>query len=137
MILVDASVLVQYLRAPSPAVREVLASTDCGLCGVTRAEILHGVRTPDDAERLALAMNIFTQVPTPETVWDHLGRHLALLRARGLPMPFQDVLLAAIVIEHDAAVWSYDAHLASIKTALPTLKLFEGPAGTGGSQTKP
>jgi predicted nucleic acid-binding protein len=49
MILIDTSVLIRYLRTASPAIREVFASTDCGICGVTRAEILHGARTPEAA----------------------------------------------------------------------------------------
>jgi predicted nucleic acid-binding protein len=63
MILIDTSVLVRYLRTASPAIREVLASTDCAICGVTRAEILHGARTVQDAKNLAEALNTFIQVP--------------------------------------------------------------------------
>lgn len=129
MILVDTSVLVRYLRTASPAIREVFASTDCGICGVTRAEILHGARTSDDSKSLCEAMEVFIQVPVLQTAWDHLGHHLASLRARGLPMSFQDVLLAAVAIDQDAELWSYDAHFRSIQGVLSSLKLFDGPVG--------
>ncbi len=129
MILIDTSVLVMFLRSASPAIREVLASTDCAICGVTRAEILHGARTVQDAKELCAAMNSFIQLPVLQATWDHLGHHLASLRRRGLPMPFQDVLLAAVAIDHGAELWSYDAHFQSIQGVLPELKLFEGPMG--------
>lgn len=127
MILIDTSVLVTYLRAPSLAVREVLASVDCVICGVTRAEILHGARTPEDAKNLSQAMDAFAHVPIHSDTWDHVGHHLAALRAAGLPMPFQDVLLAAVAIDHGAALWSYDAHFKTMQSVLTKLNLFEGP----------
>ena len=127
MILIDASVSVRYLRTASPAIREVLISIDCAICGVTRAEILHGARTPGDAADLCAAMDAFIQLPIHQETWDHLGQHLASLRAKGLPMPFQDVLLAAVALDHDADVWSYDSHFRAMQNVLKNLKLFEGP----------
>jgi predicted nucleic acid-binding protein len=127
VILIDASVLIRYLRNPSPAIRQVLASTECAICGVTRAEILHGARTPQDAQSLCEAMDAFIPLPIDQATWDHLGHHLASLRAKGLPMPFQDVLLAAVAIDHAAELWSYDAHFRAIQGVLPKLMLFDGP----------
>lgn len=127
MILIDTSVLVRYLRTSSPAIREVLASIDCAICGVTRAEILHGARTPQNAKDLCEAMDAFIQLPIHQETWDHLGHHLASLRARGLTMPFQDVLLAAVAIDHHAEIWAYDAHFRAIQGVLTDLRLFEGP----------
>jgi predicted nucleic acid-binding protein len=127
MILIDASVLVRYLRTASPAIREVLASADCAICGVTRAEILHGARNTKDAKDLREAMDAFVQLPIQDATWDHLGDQLALLRARGLPMPFQDVLLAVVAIDHEAELWSYDAHFRTIQGVAGKLQLFDGP----------
>ncbi|HEY8667205.1 MAG TPA: hypothetical protein VIL86_11090 [Tepidisphaeraceae bacterium] len=72
MILLDTSVLVRYLRTSSPAIREVLASTDCAICGVTRAEILHGARTPQDSTNLCTALDAFLQIPIEPPIWDLL-----------------------------------------------------------------
>ena len=79
MILLDTSVLIRYLRTASPAIREILASAECGICGVTRAKILHGARTPEDATSLGNAMDAFLQVPIAPTTWDNLGHCLARL----------------------------------------------------------
>jgi predicted nucleic acid-binding protein len=127
VILVDTSVLVRYLRSASPAIRQVLISTECAICGVTRAEILHGAKTPKDATDLGNAMNSFIQLPILPATWDHLGFHLASLRSRGLPMPFQDVLLATVALDYGAELWSYDAHFRAIQGVLTSLILFDGP----------
>lgn len=127
MILVDTSVLVYYLRSGSSGIRAVLASAPCAICGVIRAEILHGARTPQDAVSLRVALDALTQLPIPETVWDNLGSNLSVLRSRGLPMPFQDVLIATVALHHDTELWTLDGHFAAMQVALPGLKLFVGP----------
>jgi predicted nucleic acid-binding protein len=127
LILIDTSVLVQYIRTGSPAIRQVMVSANCGICGVVRAEILHGARSPKEVAAFLQAMNIFTQVPIHAATWDQQGLNLASLRARGLSMPFQDVLLSTIAIENDADLWSRDAHFRAIQGVLPRLKLFPGP----------
>ena len=127
MILLDTSVLVRYLKTASPGIREILTSADCSICGVTTAEILHGARNPDDANHLRQAINVFPCLPIDPQTWDQLGVHLAILGSRGLPMPFQDVLIATVAIQYDAYLWSYDAHFQTIHSVLPLLKLFNGP----------
>lgn len=127
MILVDTSILVRYFRTGSPAILEIFQSADCGVCGVTRAEILHGARSAEDAAKLRAALEPFTAVPIDERIWDRLGDHLALLRRHGLPLPFQDALLATVALEQDTDLWSDDAHFKLMRTVLPSLRLFEGP----------
>lgn len=129
MILLDTSVLVSYIKRPTPAVREVFASLDCAVCGIIRAEILHGARSPEDVSKLKAALDCFTCLPTDESIWDVLGQHLATLRAAGLPMPIQDSLIATLAIHHNAELWTYDNHFASIRSVLPKLRLFSGPQG--------
>jgi predicted nucleic acid-binding protein len=97
MILVDATVLVHYLRTASKPIRAVLDS-GAAICGVTRAEILHGARTPADIASLVQALNGFVQVPIEEDAWDALGQNLSILRSRGIVLPFPDALLATVAI---------------------------------------
>lgn len=127
MILLDTSVLIRHLRTAPPAIREVFASNDCAICGVTWAEVLHGARTTEHASELRQAMSAFVRLPIEEATWDRLGDHLAALRANGLPVPFQDVLLATVAIDHGAELWSYDAHFRLIQGVLTGLRLFDGP----------
>ncbi|HVT90426.1 MAG TPA: PIN domain-containing protein [Tepidisphaeraceae bacterium] len=127
MTLIDTSVLITYLKTASPAIRAIFGSVECAICGVTRAEVLHGARTKQDAISLNAALNAFIQLPIQQSIWGDLGNHLASLRLKGLPMPFQDVLIAAVAIDQKAELWSYDSHFQLIQSALPELRLFDGP----------
>jgi predicted nucleic acid-binding protein len=44
MILIDTSVLVDYLRIPTDRTLRLFEETGAAICGVTRAEILAGAR---------------------------------------------------------------------------------------------
>lgn len=131
MILMDTTVLVHYLRTGSAAVKAVLETGQAAICGVTRAEILHGAKTPADAKSLAAALDALPQVPVDEDIWDDLGLNLSALRSRGLPVPFPDALIATVAIRHGLEVWTYDNHFTAIRTALAALQLFNGPRPTG------
>jgi predicted nucleic acid-binding protein len=128
MILIDSSVLIHYFRTGSSAVLEVFESVECGICGVTRSEILHGARSESDAERLRAAFAPFTAVLIPESTWDRLGGLLALFRQNGLAVPFQDALLAAVALEYDVELWTTDRHFELMQRLVPSLRLFNGPS---------
>lgn len=87
MILVDTTVVVAYLRSADARLQKLFATHQAGICGVTRAEILHGVRNPADLVRFGQALNAFQQISIPDALWDEVGAHLAALRAAGLPTP--------------------------------------------------
>ena len=127
MILLDASVLIAYLRAQSPAIEQVFASGECAISGPTRAEVLHGARNEPDLQRLTGLLNQFTQISAPSGIWDALGRNLYLLRIRGIAVPFTDALVATTGMLVDAEVWAYDTHFALMQPVLAGLRLFAGP----------
>jgi predicted nucleic acid-binding protein len=104
-----------------------ISSVDCAICGVTRAEILHGAKTSQQTIDLSAALNSFQQIPIEDIIWDRLGQHLATLRAAGLPMPFQDVLIATVAIENKLDLWSFDRHFDAISAVIPSLQIFRGP----------
>jgi len=127
MIIMDASVLIHYLRYGSSEILTVITSQECGICGITRAEILHGAKDLVDVYRLQEAMRPFISVAIPDTIWDQLGLNLMAMRRRGLPMPVQDVLLVTVAIDQGAPLWSFDSHFLAIQSVLPKLTLFTAP----------
>lgn len=128
MILVDTSILVDYLRSPTNQVREVLLKHGAAVCGVTRAELLCGVRTSADAVRINNALDGFTNLEVTEAAWRHLGENLRVLRSKGIVVPFQDALIATLAMMYDISVWTRDEHYRLIQNAIPTLSLFEPTA---------
>ena len=126
MILVDTTVVVQYLRSASTPIRAVLDS-GAAICGVTRAEILHGARSRAAMVSLVEALDGFAQVPIGQDTWDALGWNLSVLRSRGIVTPFPDALIATVAVSAGLELWTYDAYFSAIQTALPALRLFPGP----------
>jgi predicted nucleic acid-binding protein len=127
MILVDTSVLVDYLRAPSDRVLEFFQTREAAICGVIRAETLAGVRNVQDAAKVAKGLDLFTLVPTPETIWDLVGHNAAALRGSGITVPFTDVLIATLAIENGLPLWTKDRHFQRIGGVLNSLAFFTEP----------
>jgi predicted nucleic acid-binding protein len=52
---------------------------------------------------------------------------LAILRASGLTVPFNDAAIATVAISLDMEVWARDKHFGNIQGLIPKLKLFQEP----------
>ncbi|HEY7311130.1 MAG TPA: PIN domain-containing protein [Gemmataceae bacterium] len=127
MILVDAGVLIDFLRTKDAKLDRLFRTEPVAVCGATRAEILAGARNPQDRQRLMQFLGTFQQVGTPEPLWDLAGETLATLYARGITVPFPDALVTTIAIENDIEVWARDPHFRIMQTALSRLKLYSEP----------
>ena len=127
MILVDASVLIDYLRNGDAVLLATMQANGAALCGVTRTEILHGARGPKHRQKLVQLLNTFPLVSMPDAAWDMVGDNLAVLRAYGLTVQFPDAVVATIAILLDVEAWARDQHFPLIQRALPALKLFQEP----------
>jgi predicted nucleic acid-binding protein len=127
VILTDTSVVVVYERAPTPRLRQIIADNDAAVCGIAVAEMFAGVRTAADEARCRTALADFRALPIPETLWETVGRNQALLRARGVTVPFAEMVIASLAISLNLELWAYDAHFVLIRAVLPALKQFQEP----------
>jgi hypothetical protein len=127
MILVDTSVLVDYLRFPSDRVLYLFQTYEAAICGVIRAEILAGVRNAQDAAKVANGLNLFELIHTPETIWDAVGQNAAALRGNGITVPFTDVLIATLAVENGLPLWTKDKHFQRLGNVMNSLVLFTVP----------
>lgn len=127
MILVDANVIIGYLKKPDPKVLGLFQTHQAAVCGITRAEVLHGAKNPADRQRLHQELNVFAQITLPDSLWDAVGDALAALRAAGVTVPFPDAVLGCVAIEYGIELWTRDQHFALMQTVLPQLMLFQEP----------
>jgi predicted nucleic acid-binding protein len=127
VILLDSSVIFDHTRGTDPRLAGFFKTLPIGVCGVVRAEVLHGARNPANRVALLALLNQFAQIPTPETCWDAVGDNLAVLRSNGVTVPFADAILATIALIGGHELWTRDTHFALIQKWLPTLKLFVEP----------
>ncbi|MBY0512602.1 MAG: PIN domain-containing protein [Gemmataceae bacterium] len=127
MILLDTGVVIDYLRTGDVKLDTLFQTVPCAVCGVVRAELLHGVRSATDRAQTLTLINGFRHLPTPEPVLDAVGDYLHTLRSKGVTVPFTDVVLAGVAITHDVELWTRDGHFVLIQGVLPALKLFAEP----------
>jgi predicted nucleic acid-binding protein len=127
MILVDASVLIDYWKHPSPELAAVLRRDDIHICGVVLAELMHGALDQDDCRRIERDIGKFVRLSIDDEDWAALGRNLFLLRVSGVRVPFPDALQATVAIRHEMEFWTLDGHYAMVQTVLTELKLFKAP----------
>lgn len=127
MILVDAGVIIDYLRTKEPKLDHLFRSRPVAICGVTRSEVLAGARTSQDRKRIIRVLRPFHRLTTREALWDIVGDTLAALYARGITVPFPDTVVATLGIEFDFEVGARDPHFPAMQRVLPRLKLFQEP----------
>jgi predicted nucleic acid-binding protein len=127
VILVDASVLIDHTRGLDPKLAGLFATYPVALCGVTRAEVLHGARNPGERAKLIAFLGQFTQLPFPDTLWDTVGDNLAVFRSKGLTVPMPDAIVATLALVNDFEAWARDQHFTDMQKFIPTLKLFQEP----------
>jgi len=127
MILVDSTVLIDYFRKKDQKLLSLMKTQGGAVCGIVRAEILHGARDARHRGRLRAGLNALHQISLPEALWDLVGDNLAALRAAGVTVPFTDAILATLALSLDIEFWARDKHFSAIQKVLPQLKLFQEP----------
>ena len=123
MILVDSNIIIDFLRHPEEEAKVCLSSPDVVICGVVKAEILHGARSLEHCRNIIEALEDFPCLEMQEDDWETLGRNLYLLRSNSITVPFQDAIIATLAIRNDASVWTRDKHFSMIKEILTELKI--------------
>ncbi len=58
-ILADTNIIIDFWRNPDDKTARVFSSEDVVICGIVKAELLHGARTEADCRRILLALEEF------------------------------------------------------------------------------
>jgi predicted nucleic acid-binding protein len=127
MVLTDTSVVIDWLRAPTPRLLGLITGHGAAICGITVAEVFAGARTPAELAHYPVALSVFGTVAIPPDMWERVGQNLFLCRRAGITVPLADAVIATMAIDSGAELWTYDAHFALMQGALPALKLFAEP----------
>ncbi|HYO24609.1 MAG TPA: PIN domain-containing protein [Lacipirellulaceae bacterium] len=125
MILLDASTIIDAVRARDSEFTRRLLSCDGGVCGVTRAEVLGGARNDRDRANLLTILNGFQQISLPDVIWDDAGALYSQLRSSGVTVPLVDAVIASMGLALNCEVWARDAHFRAIQGVVPRLRLLQ------------
>ena len=116
-VLVDTSVWISFFRGTDNLpgqFRELLQSQQLVTCGIVIAELLAGVRNAHERESIETGMAGLDYLEMNQSTWNLVGTTLAGLRRAGKTLPISDVILAALAIENDCSVLTFDRHFRSI-----------------------
>ncbi len=125
MLLVDTSIVIDYTRSADPAMLAIFQAEDATVTGIIRAEVLHGTRDPRHRAQLIAALDSFRQENIPPPLWDQVGDYLAVLRSKGISVPFNDVAIAVLAIHLGVELWTRDQQFTLIQSVLPALRLYQ------------
>jgi hypothetical protein len=111
------------------AVEGLLEAYEAQWCSPVRLEVLGGARL-EERTHLGQRFSVIPYRPSREDDWDRAVALAWRLRAKGLTVPWLDVLIAAIAIHDGVRLYAIDAHFQEISKH-STLILYR--PGYGGS----
>ena len=128
MMLVDTSVVIDYVRGQDAKLAAHLPTVPVAICGIVRAELLCGARDAKQRADLMTLVATFNHLVIPDSIWDAVGDNLALLRSNGITVPFPDASIATFGIENNLEVRWRDPHFTPVQKVLTSLRLYQEPA---------
>ena len=127
MVLVDSSVWIEGLRKTGAlevkcGIEGLLEEYEAQWCTPVRLEVIGGVRK-QERQRLGRYFSVVPYTSATEAHW-HAALSLSWnMRDKGQPVPWMDLLIAAIAIEEDLRLYTLDAHFSMIAQHAP-LRLY-------------
>lgn len=110
MILADSNIMIDYFRSRDSILAKKIDSMSVAICGVVRAEILHGARDDSEIDDMLSAFSTFDNLTGDDYDWDGVGFMLQTLRSHGYRVPLPDALIAFTAIKYDIPLWTNDRH---------------------------
>ena len=117
-ILPDTCAWIDYFRpgvAPlGQALDQALSTEIIYVCGPVLYELFQGAKSEKERALLTSAFGALPYLEMNEALWIKAGQLSADTRKAGKTVPFSDVLIAALAIEHNLAVLTMDEHFRNI-----------------------
>ena len=96
------------------ALERLLREGEAYTCGAVKYDLVKGVRTDREERALLDALKAVTHLEMNEALWVKAGRLSGKLRKQGLTLPFSDILIAVLALEHGLSVLSTDRHFEQV-----------------------
>ena len=125
MVLADTSMFIDFWKRPTREVQMVFEQETIVICGVVRAELLHGAISEKNIQEISNLLSSFDELNLESSDWQMLGEQLYRLRTHGITVPLSDAIIASVAIKNDIPVWSGDQHFEYMQKVLGGLKLYK------------
>lgn len=134
MVIVDTSAWIEFFRRDGDlkvklAVKALLDEYEATLCGPVEMEFLGGA-FPHERPKIQAWFDIIPYLPNDQKIWRRAAETYAELRIKGVTIPWNDILIANLSIEHGHRIYAVDRHFEVMADHLP-LRIYE-PGYNGG-----
>ena len=79
-------------------------------CGIVLYELIQGIKNSEEETLVLSAMQAVTHLEMSAELWIKAGRLSAHLRKNGDTLPFSDLVIATLALEHDFSILTIDTH---------------------------
>ncbi|MBR1741071.1 MAG: PIN domain-containing protein [Lachnospiraceae bacterium] len=122
-LLPDSNIFIDYWKNKSEDLGYIFESEDVVVCGVVRAELLHGAISEKHLRSMTAMLDAFDEEDLGISGWQMLGENLYKLRTHGISVSFTDAVIATIAITKGIVVWTRDNHFKLIQSVLEGLEV--------------
>jgi predicted nucleic acid-binding protein len=103
---------------------EVIREGRARVIGLVRQELLSGIKTPEQYERLKLYLRSFPDVAVDTSDYEEAAKAGNRCRAKGVVVSIVDILLCAVAIKREWGIFTTDPDFSNYAKVLP-LQLHE------------
>ncbi len=120
MILIDTNAYTAFKRGDAAALEVIQRAPQLALPVIVIGELLAGFAAGQKEERNKQELEAFLAsarvkvLTIDRQTTNFYARIYASLRAKGQPIPTNDLWIAALALQHNAALFSFDAHFSNI-----------------------
>jgi len=120
VILVDTSAWIDFFRGQEPCcdrVDRLLADNDVALCGPVRTELVRGLRSAKDRQKVLPLLQGCHSLAKPAHLWREAGELGSLLGRQGVNVKSLDLLIATYALCHSTEILTNDTDFLLMKRA--------------------
>ena len=125
LVLMDSIIYIGCLNAGLDPMREITRRVpldDIACCDAVKADVLRGIRGPEQRERFEEFFGVTQMIGTPASLWDEVWHLAWKLDRQGKILPLQDIVIACCALSTGAVVATRDKHFREIPD-LPVIEL--------------
>lgn len=112
-ILADTSVWIEFFRGSSSTgehLASLLQKKSVFTCGIVLFELLQGLRTEKEKIFIIETLQGLPYIEMTPSLWTRAAELSIGLRQKGLIIPYSDIFISSIAIEHKLSIFTLDKH---------------------------
>jgi len=122
-ILADTCIWIEFFRSHT-AIGDILETfikeNTVWVCGCILFELIQGIKLETEKNKILSALSNLNYIEMSKYLWQRSGELSTLLKKKGLNIPFSDIMIATIAMEHNLQIFTLDKHFDSI----PKVKMY-------------